>query len=240
MLFAAVLLLCFFPFLIVVSAFAGRSVTTALQRFLGLNHQAATDVSHLFTSTRATTSAITGASYVLFVLGGYAAATAFQGLYEQVYNFKSGGLRDVVRRIVWLAIVMGAALFASWAGHFVRDFGGTALVAVLGFLFNFVFFWFTMWFLLGGRASWRYLLPGALATSICWMGMLLVFWAVFSNQVIGDYNKYGPIGAVFAFMSFFIAIGVVVILGAMVGLVWRERRHPSEPSAQPKSTASTG
>jgi membrane protein len=42
-------------------------------------------------------------------------------------------------------------------------------------------------------------------------------------MVISDYDKYGTIGAVFAFMSFFIAIGVVIVLGAIVGIVWRER-----------------
>lgn len=235
MLFAAVFLLCFFPFLIVVESFAGRSVPTTLRRFLGLNHQAAMDVSHLFTSAHATTNAVTGTSYVLFVLGGYAAAAAFQSLYERVYDFKSGGLQDVVRRLVWLAGVLGAAFLGASTGHFVRDFGGVVLLTITGFLYNFLFFWFTMWLLLGGRAGWRYLLPGALATSFCWMGMLLVFWAVFSNMVIGDYNKYGSIGAVFAFMSFFIAIGVVVILGAMFGEVWRsrDRHHRTTSVASP-------
>jgi hypothetical protein len=33
----------------------------------------------------------------------------------------------------------------------------------------------------------------------------------------------GPIGTVFALMSYLIAIGVVVILGAVTGLVWQER-----------------
>jgi hypothetical protein len=48
MLFAAVLLLCFFPFLIVINALAGRSATSGFARRLGLNQQAASDVSQLF------------------------------------------------------------------------------------------------------------------------------------------------------------------------------------------------
>jgi len=35
--------------------------------------------------------------------------------------------------------------------------------------------------------------------------------------------KNGPIGIIFALMSFFIAIGVVIILGAAEGLMWRDR-----------------
>ena len=42
MLFAAVLLLCFFPFLIIANALAGQSAVTGLTRRLGLNQEAAT------------------------------------------------------------------------------------------------------------------------------------------------------------------------------------------------------
>jgi uncharacterized BrkB/YihY/UPF0761 family membrane protein len=42
--------------------------------------------------------------------------------------------------------------------------------------------------------------------------------------VVSNENKYGPIGVVFALMSYLIAVGVVIILGAVVGMVWNERR----------------
>lgn len=37
------------------------------------------------------------------------------------------------------------------------------------------------------------------------------------------HEEYGSIGMAFALMTDLIAIGVVIILGAMVGLVWQER-----------------
>jgi membrane protein len=80
-----------------------------------------------------------------------------------------------------------------------------------------------MWVLLGRRVHPRDLVPSAVATALFWVGMDLVFRLTFSNSVVSDYNKYGAIGVVFAFMSWLIAIGVVIILGAIVGLVWRER-----------------
>ena len=80
MLFAAVLLLCFFPFLIIVNALAGQTAATGLIRHLGLNQEAAAAVSHLFASSSATSSAVTGSSWLFFVLGGIAAATAIQEL----------------------------------------------------------------------------------------------------------------------------------------------------------------
>jgi membrane protein len=96
MLFAATLLLCFFPFLIVANALAGRSVATGLARRLGLNQQAAADVGALFTSSAATSSAITGTAWVFFILGGIAAAAAIQELYERAFELARRGVRDML------------------------------------------------------------------------------------------------------------------------------------------------
>lgn len=96
---------------------------TAIVRHFGLNQQAASDVSRVFASPSATSNAITASSFVFFILGGVAAATAIQDLYEGAFGIK-------------------------------------------------------------------------------------------------------PRGVIFALMSFLIAIGVVIILGAIVGVVWRERHPP--------------
>ena len=96
MLFAARLLLCFFPFLIVANALAGRSVTAGLTRRLGLNQQAAADVSHLFTSSAATSGAITGTAWVFFILGGIAAAAAIRDLYERAFDLDRRGAKDMI------------------------------------------------------------------------------------------------------------------------------------------------
>ena len=92
MLFAATLLLCLFPFLIIANALAGRSAATGLARHLGLNQQAAADVGGLFTSSAATSSAVTGTAWVFFILGGIAAATAIQQLYEAAFELDSRGI----------------------------------------------------------------------------------------------------------------------------------------------------
>ena len=51
-----------------------------------------------------------------------------------------------------------------------------------------------------------------------------MFFALFFSGIVtsGD-RRYGPIGIIFALLSYLIAIGVVVILGAVVGLAWQER-----------------
>lgn len=80
-----------------------------------------------------------------------------------------------------------------------------------------------MRFLLGGRITWRRLFPCAVATGLCWLGMVAVFSATFSGMVISSDDRYGPIGIVFDLLSYILAVGVVIILGAVVGIVWHER-----------------
>jgi membrane protein len=225
MLFAATLLLCFFPFLIVASALAGRSVVTTLARDTGLDSQAAAAVGHLFAPSAATASAVVGtASMVFFVLGGIAAATALQEIYERAFEVPHRGMKDIPRRLAWLAVLIGTSLLTGWAGPGLRHAGGLTLLAAAGLVWATGFWWLTMWILLAGQISGRKLFPAACATGMLYVAMEVVFSLVFSAMVISNEKKYGPIGIIFALLSYLIAIGVVVILGAVVGLVWQERR----------------
>ena len=186
MLFAATLLLCLFPFLIIANALAGRSAATGLARHLGLNKQAAADVGGLFTSSAATSSAITGTAWVFFILGGIAAATAIQGLYEAAFELEGRGARDMPRRLIWLAVLVGCSALAGWAGPALRGAGGPVLLGVTGLVVLTGFWWFTIWFLLAGRISWRDLFPAAVATAVFWLGMEAVFSVIFSGMVTSD------------------------------------------------------
>lgn len=223
MLFAAILLLCFFPFLIVASALAGRSAVNGIALHLGLNHRAAMDMSKAFAPPSSTSAAISGTGYVFFIFGGIAAATAVQDLYERAFELESKGMKDTLRRIVWLGVVIGLAFGSGLVGRSVHHAIGPVGLALLGFIVFTGFWWLTMRLLLGRRVHWRALLPSAIATGVCWVGMTIVFKLTFSSMVIDDYKKYGAIGVAFALMSWLIAIGVVIILGAVVGVVWRER-----------------
>jgi membrane protein len=222
MIFAGTLLLCAFPFLIVTDALAGQSTARGLGRRLGLNRQAAGDVGHLFTSSHATVASVTGVAWVFLVLSGYSVAASLQGLYHRVFGLDSRTSRDAPRALIWLVLLV-AWLFASGlVGPRVRA-GGPVEFAIVGLVVFTLFWWFTMWLLLAGRVPWRRLLPCAVATGVFWLGMEAVFAVISSGMVTSDYHEYGPIGTVFALMSYLIAIGVVVILGAMTGLVWQER-----------------
>ena len=96
-----------FRFLLIANALAGRSAASGLARHLGLNNQAAADVGQLFASSTATSNAVTGTAWLFFVLGGIAAATAIQQLYERAFDLDTRGMKDILRRLIWLVALVG-------------------------------------------------------------------------------------------------------------------------------------
>jgi membrane protein len=223
LLFAAVLLLCFIPFLLVLQSLAGRNRASGFIMRFGLTGEAAHAVRQALTSPSTTSAAIDGLSWVFFIVGGIAAAAAIQELYERVFEVQGRGFRDMPQRIIWLAVAVGAVSLSAAAQPWLHSVGGPVLVALVALIGGTAFWWFSMWLLLAGKLKWRELFPSALATGICWLGMQIVFRLTLSSTIVSDYKKYGSIGVVFAIMSLLIAIGVVIMLGALLGVVWRER-----------------
>jgi membrane protein len=49
----------------------------------------------------------------------------------------------------------------------------------------------------------------------------------FSSAIISDSRLYGTIGVVFTLLTWFIAIGAVIVLGAVAGATWDQRKGRS-------------
>jgi uncharacterized BrkB/YihY/UPF0761 family membrane protein len=56
------------------------------------------------------------------------------------------------------------------------------------------------------------------------MGLTSVY---FSSSVISDSRLYGTIGVVFSLMIWSIAIGAVIVLGAVAGATWNDHKGRS-------------
>ena len=60
--------------------------------------------------------------------------------------------------------------------------------------------------------------------SLGWVFLELFAAAYFASTIVSDSRTYGTIGVVFSLMTWFIAVGAVVVLGTALGATWRERR----------------
>jgi len=128
--------------------------------------------------------------------------------------------------------------------HPERRAAGPAVQALLTFVIATLFFFWTMHFLLDGRVPWRRLVRPALVTALLWVVLAFFSSLYFSTTVIDDSKTYGTVGVVFTFLTWFILIGSVIVLGAAFGAVWKpeaaeapSRLIPGVPTTRPRKTA---
>ena len=226
MLFGAGLLVSLLPFVILLSAFASQRVDDDISLRLGLDRRAAGIMDHLFTSSPATLNAATATSLVFLVFGMLAVASSLQQIYEKVFRQDHRGMRDLSRLLTWIVVLGVAVVTESLTERPVSSVpGGGWLAPLITVAIMTPFFWWTMRFLLAGRVPWRTLLPSAVITGIFYGGLGEFSKFYFSDTIISDSKTYGTIGAIFGIMTWFIAIGAVIILGAVAGAVWEDRKN---------------
>ena len=224
MLFGGGLLVSLLPFTILLSAFASQRVDDDISLRLGLDRPAAGIVDHLFTSSPATLNAATATSLIFLIAGMLAVTSSLQQIYEKVFRQDHRGIRDLGRLLTWIVVLCAAMVAESLAERPVSGAAGGWLAPLVTVAIMTPFFWWTMHFLLAGRVPWRKLLPSAIATGVCFAGLGVFSKLYFSATIITDSKTYGAIGAIFTIMTWLIAIGAVIILGAAAGAVWEDRK----------------
>lgn len=153
--FAALAVVCLFPFLITVSAESGGDARHALIARLGLDQKAAQDVNELMSSGRhtVTTLSIVGAAVVL--LGALGMASTLQVWYQRVHDQPPAQklTRQLANRLLWLG---GLVLYLtvqdfSWT-HLKQAGGARVPIDIATFILALAFYWWT-------------------PTSCCWAGL---------------------------------------------------------------------
>jgi len=221
--FGAELLWAALPFIIVLSSVANTRVDDDLSRHIGLNSRGAHIVETLFRNTpsHAVVPIVTG---LLFSFAGIVAVVAsLQVVYERIFDQEHRGRRNLPRYVVWVVVVLGLLAAEGIIEHPERRAAGPVVQALLTFVIATIFFFWTMHFLLAGRVPWRRLVRPALVTALLWVALAFFSALYFSTTVIDDSKTYGTIGVVFTFLTWFILIGSVIVLGAACGAVWDAR-----------------
>jgi membrane protein len=230
MLFGAGLLVSLLPFLILLSAFANNRLGDDIALRLGLNRQASGIVAHLLTSAPATLNFATATSLLFVAAGTLAVAGSLQQIYEKIFRQEHRGIRGLYRLPIWIAALCLMVAFESLVSKPVRNAAdGVGLVELVTFAIWTPFFWWTMHFLLAGRVPWRKLLPAAVFTGAFYAGLGVFSKFYFSSTITSDSKTYGAIGAILSILTWFVAIGAVIILGAVAGAVWEGRKDRQIP-----------
>ncbi len=230
-LFGATLLGSVLPLIIIGSALVNNHVDDDIASALGANAQGSHVLARLFRQSAQSFDFGVLLAFVIGLAGTIAAARTVQGMYEGVFKLPHLPNRlNFVRLFAWVVVVaLAVAGMAAFNRPVDAGIAGKALGAALDFVVLFLIFAWSIHFLLGGRLRWRSIRCAAVATAAFWVGLGVFSSFYFSGSIVSDSHLYGAVGVIFSLMTWFIAIGAVILLGAIVGEVWvREVRPKSD------------
>ena len=221
LLLAAYALMLLVPALVTLAAVVplgseGGAVSVFVQR-AGLTPQATHDLQQLFPTTATVSGATTTIGVILTVIFTVRWPIALQRGFELAWDLPHVGGRGMWRPLVWLLGFLVLAAAATLVTPVLE--GGAWLVAMLavGTPLAIAWAWWTQHLLLAGRVTWTHLLPGALLIGLGLVGLRLAATVVLSPAITSHYRQYGPLGIVFVILSWFVALGVVMLGGTLVG-----------------------
>jgi membrane protein len=234
---AALTLMCLLPFLIALTAAAGRDARRGLITLMGLNHHAAAAVDELISSGQTAVTTLSVFSGAWLVLGAFGISATLQGWYRRVYDQPASErtAKLVAYQAVWLAGYVADLTVQALIGRQVGPLGGHVLIFVPEFVLAVIFWTCSPYLQLLGKVGWRALLPGGVATGLCLAGLSVFSAGLLSSSIISGDENYGPVGVVTALLVFFIGFGVCIHLGAVFGRMWNER-YESPTSAGTRRT----
>jgi membrane protein len=221
--FAALAVVCGFPFLAVVSAATNRDVRQIIITRMGLNAKAAEDVTGLISSGRQAAATLTVLGAIFLVISAVGMASTLQAWYQRIYDQPPprGTIKLFANDAVW---VTGFSVYIALEILVLKQArpAGRVLIFALEFVFAVLFWWWSAYLLLLGRVSWRELFPLGVATGFCIAGLAVFSSLFFSDAITSSDTSYGPAGVVFVLISFLIGFGVCLHLGAVFGRMWND------------------
>jgi membrane protein len=222
--FAALAVLCAFPFLAVSAAAIGSDVRSVIVARMGLSDEATRDLEALIVPGNHAVATLTWISAIILLLGMIGMASTLQTWYARIYEqpIPKGLMRHFAYQLA------GVVAFTLYLTGQVEIFdeaqavGGRGLVFLLTFVTSSLFWWWSAYMLLYRQVPLRRLLPAGVATGGCVTGLGIVSSLFFSDQVTSGQQSYGPAGVVIALITFLVGFGVCLHAGAVFGRVWNE------------------
>lgn len=225
--FGASFLLSVLPLIILLGAFANSRVDDNIVARLGLNPEGAHIVDKMFSESHPAFTFGIVVSLLLSLVGTVAVARSVQKLYVRIFDHPDlRGWLNVLRGLVWAIVAAAEVIVDAVISRPLRQLpDGRVFLGLGNLVIATAFFWWGLHFLLAGKEPWRRLFPAALVTGVFWVGLGAFASFYFPSTLISDSHLYGTIGVVFTLVTWFIAMGAVITLGAVIGAEWQKRHE---------------
>jgi membrane protein len=156
---------------------------------------------------------------VVSLASASAFSRALQRMYARAWELPSHrGMRALRSSLVWilgwLAVLQATALLLRSLAA-VPNSG--LLRTTVQLVTNTLLWWWTSRLLLGGRVSWRRLLPGAALTAVLLVTLTRLSSVFMPPFTRSNLEQFGPLGVVFAVGSWLVLFGGVLVVATVVG-----------------------
>ncbi|MEU1916759.1 ribonuclease BN [Streptomyces massasporeus] len=208
------------PLLMTVAAFAPDwmqdLLADSLRAVLGMSGDTLDELRRVFSATGTTRNTAGAVSAVVTLLSATAFSRALQAVCERCWHLPRAPLRTAVWRwLLWLVVWLACLLLQAPVRN---AFGAGAVPGVLlSVLSATLLWWWSQHLLLGGRIGWRSLLPGALLAGSGTVLLSLAARVLVPTAMERSLDEFGPLGPVFTFLSWLIAVFLVAVSGLALG-----------------------
>ena len=236
---SALALMLFIPALVSLVAIlplgSNDGVAAGFAHHLGLSKQATADVQKLFGSKQTVRGSTTVFGALVTIVLAYGWPAELRRGYEYIWQLPTQGVRQVWRPLVWLAVFMGVVAAVAAVGSTSSGAAKAIVYALVVLPLLCLWAWWSVHLLLGGRVSWKALIPTAIITGVCLAGFRAFTLISLSHNIVSNFDRYGPIGVVFALLSWMIGFAIVLLGGPLVGEIMNQRRRRRDGGAETSS-----
>jgi membrane protein len=201
---------------------------------------AGADAAHqLFASPSQVQSSIGLLGLVILVSSVLSFARALEAVYLDCWRLPALGAGAIKRRLLWLAGLCVYITLLAPLRSLLSDTSAHRLVAATGAA---VLFLWTPYVLLGGRVTWRRLLPTSAITGASSLALNLGAAITLPGMLTTSTLRYGLIGFAFSIVTYLFVMSAVLIAAAALGSLLDERRvaHDDATVAHAAAEAAAG
>lgn len=219
----AQMLLAIIPLLMVVGAFLpqdwGSELLAQVRDTIGVRDDVMEPLREAALNDPTTQSQVGLLSLLVALASATSFSRAMQRMYARAWDLPTfKGLRAVRGSVLWL---LGWVAMLQITALLVRSMTGVPLSGLfriaLQLLANTLLWWWSARLLLGGRVSWRNLLPGALLTGVLVVALGQLSSLFMPRFASTNLEQFGPLGVVFSVASWLVLFGGVLVVATVLG-----------------------